>query len=316
MREYGPGNPLVFNHIPKTAGTSLRAALRQALQPTVVVEGFDGSLFGGYDDISDVAPAMRDTVFLSPEALPADATLVAGHISPYTTQTRYPGADHITFVRSPQVRLLSQWIHSRSVTEFNVRHWGAAAEAFRVGWGSLADYLQHENVAPNVDNTIVRFFAWPHPLLKKTSFITEDQDDELLAAALERLETIGFVGLVENPQFIDDLSAWLGTDLADTRLNERATVPKAMRPDLALELSDGTRELLDHRCRIDVRLWEHVAANAIPDADTDAVLRGAIDKALRRYDEMLQEPDHRKPLRRVVEGMYGRAVNLRRRRSR
>lgn len=318
MREYGPGRPLVFNHIPKTAGSSLRAALRQVLAPTVEVGGFDRSLFGGYDDISDAASPLRDSVHLSPEALPLDASLVAGHISPATTLARYPDADHITFLRTPQVRLLSQFLHSRSVTEFNIRGWGKAAEGFRAGWSSLREYLQNPMVAPNVDNTITRFFAWPHPLLEKTAFVSEDQDDELLGSALERLDRMDFVGILENPRCMADLSAWLGRELPDTRLNERASVPRRMRPNLADELSDGTRELLDHRCRMDVRLWDHVAATVLPSAsDLAPVREKALERAVQRYDAMLAEPDHRPPLRRVVEDSYALGLRLRpRRRSR
>jgi len=309
MRDYGPGRPLVFSHIPKTAGTSLRAALRQSLQPSVFVEGVDGCLFGGYDDVDDISPAARASLYLAPEELPADATLVAGHIGPWTTMTRYPGADHITVLRTPQVRLLSQWLHSRAVTEFDIRHWGSAAEAFRVGWLPLDDYLRHPMIAPNTDNTITRFLAWPHPLLHKTEFLDEADDDELLAAALARLDSFGFAAVVENPAFMSDLGAWLGRDLPQTRLNERRSVPRRMRPDLVAELA-SSRALLDHRCRIDVRVWEHVARRALPDADPAEVLEGAMGKAVDGYLAMLQEPDDRRPARKAVERLYEVGVRL------
>lgn len=312
MREYSPGRPLVFNHIPKTAGSSLGAALRQALDPVVEVGGFDRSLIGGYDDISDAASPLRESVHLSPEALPLDASLVAGHISPFTTMARYPGADHITFLRAPQVRLLSQFLHSRSVTEFNIRGWGTAAEGFRAGWRSLRDYLENPMVAPNVDNTITRFLAWPHPLLQETAFISEDQDDELFSSAVERLDRMDFVGLLENPRCMADLAAWLGRALPETRLNERGSVPRKMRPNLAEELSGGTSELLEHRCRLDVRLWDHLATRVLPESvDVVSVRETALARAIDRYDAMLSEPDHRKPLRRVVESSYALGLRLR-----
>ena len=97
MRSYGPGNPLVFSHIPKSAGTSLGAALEQVLQPQVSVPGgIDTALFGGYDDLENISPIFRAGIYLTPEDMPADAELVTAHVAPGTTTARYPGADHIS----------------------------------------------------------------------------------------------------------------------------------------------------------------------------------------------------------------------------
>jgi hypothetical protein len=316
MREYGPGHPLVFSHIPKTAGTSLRGALRQALQPTVMVEGVDACLFGGYDDYEDLKPAARATVYLAPEDLPADATVVAGHIGPHTTMTRYPGADHITILRAPQIRVISQFLHSRSVTELQLRHWGSAGEAFRAGWVPLRDYLQDKMIAPNTDNTITRFLAWPHPLLQKTAFIDESHDDQLFDAAVARLARFGHANVVENRDFMADLSAWLGRDLSDTRLNERTSVKPRLRPDLAKELAGDARDRLEHSVRIDVRVWHHVAAQVLPGEDLEAVLAGSVQRSLDRYREMLEEPDDTPPVRRAIERAYELGVKLDPRRRR
>src|SRR5689334_19036922 len=253
MRTYGPGNPLVFSHIPKTAGTSLTAALYAALEPEVFVQGMDTSLAGGFDDFDDFSQVARDMMYLTPEELPADATLVAGHIGPFTTMTRYPGADHITFLRNPRSRILSQWMHSRAVTEFDIRHFGSGAENFRVGWKPLVEYLQQPLVATNTDNTIARFLAWPHPLMPADGYIDPAHDDEITAAALARLDAMAHVDLVENPAFVSGVAAWLGTELSDTRLNERSFIPRRMRPDFAKELA-AAEDVLVQRTRIDDRL--------------------------------------------------------------
>jgi hypothetical protein len=317
MRDYGPGNPLVFSHVPKTAGTSLRVALEQCLQPAVFVQGVDCSLLAGYDDIDSLHPAARATFFLEPSELPAAATLVAGHIGPATTMERYPGADHITILRTPQVRVLSQWLHGRSLSEFDIRHWGPAAEAFRVARRPLRDYLQHRLIAPNIDNTITRFLAWPHPLLSRTDFIDPEHDDELLAAALARLDSFGHANVVENPNAMSDLGAWLGRELAPTRANERTSVPRRMRPQLAAELAGGTRALLDHRTRIDAQVWDHVARRVLPDEDPAQVRASALQKTFDRYAAMLTEPGGPLTKRKVVESVYGVGVRLDpRRRSR
>lgn len=310
MRAYGPGDPLVFNHIPKTAGTSLGAALRQALRPAVCVQGIDTSLFGGYDDVDAVRPSMRGYIFLTPDDLPADAALVAGHIAPGTTARRYPGADHITVLRAPQVRLLSQWLHSRSVSELSLRHWGPAGDAFRAGWRPLRDYLHHRKIAPSIDNTITRFLAFPSPLLQRQEFIDERHDEELFAAAVARLDSFAHVDVIENRAFITELGDWLGVELPPVRLNERTSVPPRRRPDLAAELDPATRELLDTRCRIDVRIWTHVAERAMPAADAASLLTAGVDGAVQRYAAMLRTPYDVRRARRVVERAYEVAVGL------
>src|SRR5688572_25724517 len=159
MREYSPGNPLVFCHIPKCAGNSLRAGLIEALQLEHFVRGVDLALLAGYDNLDALSPTARRTFIFSPEDLPADVAFVTGHISPGTTMARFPDADHITSLRNPRLRVVSQWIHSRSLSELDLRHWGGLAEAFRVGQLPFQEYLQHEMIAPNVDNTITRFLS-------------------------------------------------------------------------------------------------------------------------------------------------------------
>ena len=316
MREYGPGHPLVFNHVPKTAGNSLRVALIEAIRPEVWVGGVDFSLRSGYGEVADLRPEAAQLVHDSPESLAADATLVAGHISPGTTMARYPGADHITILRAPQVRVLSQWLHSRGLTELNLRHWGPAADAFRIGWRPLREYLAHERLASNVDNSMTRFFAFPHPLLSITELIDERHDDELFEVAVARLDQMSHVNLTENPAFMDELSAWLGHQLPAVRVNERRSVPERRRPDLAVELDAPTRDLLDHRTRIDARLWQHVAARVLPGVDPAAKLRETVDGTIERYRAMLAEPHHVPLKRRAIEEAYALAVRLDPRRSR
>jgi hypothetical protein len=182
------------------------------------------------------------------------------------------------------------------------------ARAFTVGRRPLVEYLDHDMIAPNVDNTMTRFLAYPHDLLKPTEFIDERHDDEILGAALERLGTFDHVGLVEDPDSLAKLGRWLECEVPDTRLNERSSVK---RFDLEAELRPAAREALAHRTRLDRRLWSQVARQALPDADPDAVLAAAWDKSISRYEEAMRNPGDRRPLRRTVEVVYGLAGRLR-----
>jgi hypothetical protein len=316
VRDYGPGHPLVFSHIPKTAGTSLRYVLRQTLEPEVFVGRVDDALFGGYFNPDDLRGTIRGTLCLGLDELPADATLVAAHIAPSTTMARYPGADHITFLRAPQVRFMSQWLHTRTLSDYELRQWGRSGEMFRATRAPLREYLRNRMVAPNVDNTITRFLLWPHPLVPQTDFIDAAHDDEVLGAALERLSSFAHVDVVENADFVDGLGAWLGRELPSARLNERSSALLRRRPDLSVELDADTTELLRHRMRLDDQVWSHVVRRVLPDADPADLLASTVDGATERYRTMLAEPAPKLPVAQVaVENLYriGAGLNPRRR---
>ena len=302
MREYSPGHPLVFCHIPKSAGSSLTAALIAALRPTRPVVGVDLTLLGGYE-LEGLSAVVRAGIIHSPEDLPADATLVAGHISPGTTMARFPDADHVTTLRNPRNRVVSQWFHSRAMSEWDLRHWGSVGTAFRLGWLSFAEYLQQQIIAPNIDNTITRFLAWPHPILQRDAFIEERHDDELLAVARNRLEQFAHVGVVENPSFLAELGAWLGRDLPDVSENVRTSIPRKRRPVLDAELSPGTVDLLDHRTRLDQRIWADIVRDSL-DEDPKDVLQSSWDRSIARYASVMDHRGESRPVRQAVVALY------------
>ena len=218
---------------------------------------------------------------------------------------RYPGADHITVLRCPQVRTLSHWLRTRSLSELSLRYWGPAADTFRAAWAPLREYLDNSMVAPMTDNTMTRFLAWPHPALSRTQFIDEGSGDILVDAAVERLEGFGHVNLAENKSFMSDVSSWLGLPIPESRLMVHTTIEPRRRPDLATELDGPTRALLDHRSRLDERVWEHVARRVLPGADLESVRTSAMESAVERYEATLPRaghqiagpPDHRATLR-------------------
>ena len=247
MREYGPGHPLVFSHIPKTAGTSLRYALRQTLEPEVFVGSVDNALFGGYFNADDLRGTIRGTLCLRIDELPADATLVAAHIAPSTTMARYPGADHITFLRAPQVRFMSQWLHTRTLSDYELRQWGRSAEMFTATRAPLREYLRNTMVAPNVDNTITRFLLGAPARAADGLHRRRARRGGVRRRARTRF-VLRARGLVENAAFVDGLGAWLGRDLPSARLNERSSALLRRRPDLSAKLDPDTTELLRHGC--------------------------------------------------------------------
>lgn len=303
-----PSNVVVFNHIPKSAGTSVRECLRAGLRPASSIYYLDRALLGGYDDFDSIDEKARSKFVFEPSELP-DAEFVSGHISPGTTQVRYPDARHVTILRNPAARVISQWVHGRSMTELDMRHWGPAY-AFRVARWPVKRYLEHAMIAPNTDNAIARFLTWPHPALAPDAFIDPAHDEELYEKALATLDSMTHVNVVENKGFMDELGAALGVKLVEERLNDRSAYPPVVPTDLAGELDAETRELLAFRTRIDRRIWEHVAEKALPGADTEAILSAGLEDSVRRYSALPAAPPRGGLVRRTAERAFAVKARL------
>lgn len=303
------GTPLVvFSHIPKCAGTSITQALQAALAPTKPIYYLDRALVGGYDDFAQLDEAALSKFVFSPEELP-DADYVSGHITPGTTMVRYPDAPHVTILRNPQSRLISQWVHGRSLTDLNLRHWGPAY-AFRIARRPLGEYLRHEMIAPNIDNTITRFLTWPHAALQPTSFIDESEDEVLFETAIKTLDAFVHVDVVENRAFLARLGDSLGVTLTGGRLNDRSAHPPVVPTDLASELDQETTALLDHRTRLDRRIWEHVVEQVMPGADAAQLLADGLADSVRRYSALPARKPEGSLVRRTAERAYSLKARL------
>lgn len=302
MNAPDPSRVVVFNHIPKSAGTSVRECLRAGLQPESSIYYLDQSLVGGYDNFDEIDPQARARFVFDPSELP-DAEFVSGHISPYTTMQRYPGARHVSVLRNPACRVISQWVHGRSLTDLDLRHWGPAY-GFRVARFGLARYLEHAMIAPNIDNCITRFFTWPHPAIKPDAFIGVEHDEELFERAVATIDAMLHVNVIENKAFMDELGEALGVTLTEERLNDRSSFPPVVPTDLGSELDASTRALLDHRTRLDRRIWEHVASRAMPGADLHGILEAGLEDSVRRYSALPAAPARGGAVRRTAEWVY------------
>jgi hypothetical protein len=272
---------LVFNHIPKTAGTALAEGLIETLRPTRIVRGVDGVVLGHLDRLGSVHPRLRRTVITSPDRIAGDAQLVTGHITPSTTMAALPEARHLTVLREPRTRVLSLWLFSRTRPAREGRRWGAYGAPIRLARRPLAEYLAAPGAAIGVDNMITRFLAWPHRLAPADGFIDPSHDDELLEVAFERLDRYSHVGLVEDPRMSDRLSTFLGIALSIPRLNETGA-GRAATPDVVAEVA-AADDLLRDRTRLDRRLWSLVVTRAMPEESPDELAERTFARALERY---------------------------------
>lgn len=277
------GPKLVFTHIPKSAGTSLRHALRAAVNAEQVADGFDRSLFGGFDAFDGFDPGALAVVALTPEALPEGPDIAIGHYAASTTRARYPGAPHMTVLREARSRVLSHWIYWRSVPAVSLAGWGGWLRYVAKATGPLADFLLDPEIAAQVDNVGLRMLLWPHPLIPDDGYIAEKDDAQLLAEAKGVLDSFAFVDFIENPLFESRLAQWVGGGLRLERLNETSPIPADLRVPLAREFTPAAMTALAKRSRLDDALWRHVAGGHLPVAEIDAVREAAYATTIARH---------------------------------
>lgn len=123
-------------------------------------------------------------------------------------------------------------------------------------WRFCADPI----AACQTDNCATRMLLWPNPVIPTTGFIKNEDDDLVLKAALEKLDALGFVGLYEDPNLDDRFSKFIGRPFMRSVVNETAgsATPPPRLSDVA---NQRTREILNQRSRLDLKLWERLWQN-------------------------------------------------------
>jgi hypothetical protein len=102
-----PISPLVFMHIPKTAGTALVHALRAAVRPQREINGSDTCLSGTFTGYETMDERESARTYRTIADVPTDADMVSGHMAFSTLRQVYPAARMMTVLRDPLSRLLS-----------------------------------------------------------------------------------------------------------------------------------------------------------------------------------------------------------------
>jgi hypothetical protein len=268
--------PLVFLHIPKTAGISVSYTLMVAEGPPRVLFGFDRAFFGPFRDFGSVPAENRAFIHLSPDTIPRDEKLVRAHMALSTLRAAYPGARFMTVLREPICRLLSHYLFWRGFTEQQDKDWGGWAAYSGLARGRLEDFLADGRIACQIDNVATRLLLWPHDLIPEAGMIEARHDAALIDQARIRLCGLDFVDAVENPFFDANLAAWLGAPPARVRMNETPPLARAMRTRLDLELSLRAQGLLAARSRLDLALWQWVLRERAPGVDAAALRLNAV----------------------------------------
>lgn len=217
---------VLFLHIPKTAGTSLRA---------IVDEEYEGSLQLTLYEPSPYDPA---TLVRLQSRVPAAKAFI-GHVFFGTDEVLGFRARYVTFLRHPVPRVVSYFLH-------NKRHDNSPYfEHIRRGM-TLRNMLEDE-VIPEVNNNMTRMIAGLDdngPLHSR----------EVLDQAIENMETrFLFVGLSES---LDDGLRLLGRQLG---WRQRSEVPQLNQApnDLREAIDEVTWAAIEGLNELDLELYEY-----------------------------------------------------------
>ncbi len=247
---YDPGLLLYFQHIPKTAGTSVATMLAPAFPP------------------EQVCPVLHwdSLVRLSPQRI-ARYRLFTGHYSSYLPRYLDQPCNTFTFVRDPVARSFSHYGH---VLRDTSHPFHAAAKAM-----SLREFVLDPETRPNIENYQARYIAdlgldprkiaaqyagidaAGYPLQMRIDELSlAAPADELLDAALKGLDRFFFIGLVDDfVAGMERVGAIIGKDLGPT-----VATNTAPQPSTAVDLPAETLAAIYEATEVDRRLYETIKA--------------------------------------------------------
>ena len=272
-----PDRPLIFLHIPKSAGTSMSKGLDIFLHPKhSIIGGFDSVVFGKFDDFKSINHKISSKIYVGTNYLPKAVDLVTGHFSYNTLINAYPHGQIITIMREPSSRLLSFWMYWRSYNDKQVKMFGTWGKRILLARKSFKEFLNASEIYCQTDNITTRMILYPHRLIPLDRAIDPLYDNQLLIEARRIINKLAFVDIIENPKFLNRLSTWLGGSFELQRENVTGAIPLPFRRNLHNEFDQETLELLEKRTRLDRILWHDIISKYNPDLDSSVLERSIV----------------------------------------
>lgn len=279
--------PTCFMHIQKCAGQSLYAALDAALPPgSLAPRRMEPANFCSFDDFDLLGDDARARVAVGDDELLElrGYRAVFGHFTLPTLARLAPLSGIGTVLREPRARLLSYYVYLRC--KVALRTMWAPYDVHVPAEQSLAGFLAEPRVARTTDNRVCRMVMHGDPRVRDGEFIHAADLEPLAEAAVERLERLGFVGLLE-----DRDAAWrgmgrlFGVALAPAR--ENVTGEEEVWPGaLPVPPFGGaeTLDLLERRTRADAMVYRRMAARSHGDDGARSLAAAAFAGARARYE--------------------------------
>lgn len=284
--------PLCFLHVPKSGGESVAEALRSALpdgaaSPLKIDLEVCRMVFSSIDDVEE---PLRSKIALSDEDHDSlgDYRFVIGHFTLATMLRVAPPSRIATVLREPRARLLSLYLF------FRLPHVQAVSASY---CGDLIDtvsrpldeFLVEPGIASATDNQLCRMILSGDDRIPDDGFIAEATVEEVAVSAVERLDRLGFVGILESGDDMwQGLSQMFGVVLDPRRINESSTPAASADADqMPLVDSAAVFDGLEQRTAADGIVYETLLARSCgtPDSARRRAREAFVDQ-LARFDRV------------------------------
>lgn len=286
---FGATRRLGVVHIPKSAGSSVSAALENALADrSWSPYDFDPVLFGPFRN-EPVPPTEVPRVLPDPAQL-REYDAASGHYALSTMLVGFDPADVVMLLREPRSRLLSHYEYWRGLPA-NLRDpdstWSVTAHARELDFD---EWLLDPRSAYQSDNVVLRTLLAGHPAIPDDDFIDVADLAALTPTALRRAAALGWVDVVERgPAMWDGLADRIDRPLERPRVNtteRRADLPT----NLAAIFSDSGVDALYRRTEADRAIWSAAARRRGLD-DVDLLAERTWARRLRTVIDAQADPD-------------------------
>jgi len=261
-------SPKCFLHIPKSAGSSIHSALEAALSPgSLAPQRVDLSIFCDFEDFELMRPEARSQIAVNPPEVQSLARYraVSGHFSLATLLQIADASSICTVLREPRARLLSLYMYWR--TPGNTEFW-APYSTTEYAQRPLWEFLSEPVLAPAIDNQVCRLLLYGDPRLPGSGFAAQSDVESIAADAIERLDALGFVGVLELGSYVwQGLARLFDVKLEPSKLNvtEELGNPMSARPGEEL-LTAEALDLIGQRSAADLLVYDHALTRAGLDA--------------------------------------------------
>ncbi len=208
-------------------------------------------------------PETRSRIVTSPEEVRSLGLYqaVSGHFSLPTLLQIADASSIATVLRDPRARLLSLYMFWRTpaVGEL-MAPYDADAHAQRPLWEFLSEPL----LAPSIDNQVCRLLLHGDPRLPASNFAAPADIESIAADAVEQLDTLGFVGILDSGRDLwQGLTRLFGVELTPVKLNLTGEHrdPTAASAGEKL-LAHDALDLIEQRNAADLLVYDHALARA------------------------------------------------------
>ncbi|MBV9364046.1 MAG: hypothetical protein JOY89_07390 [Solirubrobacterales bacterium] len=251
--------PLCFMHVPKSGGTSVHDALLAALpEGSVSPKRIETRPFKGLDELPH---PLRELVVAEERDVDAMSRsgVVSGHFCLHTLMRVAPPESIATVLREPRSRLLSLYAFWRLTPGWDERL--NPGRPYDHALRALDEFLAEPQIAPAVDNAVCRILLSGNgdPRIPEFDFISPEHLASVAADAIDRLDQLGFVGVLEHGQGIwEGLSRFFGVRLEPTRENMTASAGDAGAAlPIQEPISCRTLDLFNARTAADALVYTH-----------------------------------------------------------